>query len=376
MSSVYIHIPFCKSRCHYCDFYSVTNLKHKNDYLGALTSEIFLTRDYLHNSCLQTIYIGGGTPSLLTVADLNSIFETLKKYYLISYDSEITIEVNPDDISFNYLRELLSIGINRLSIGIQTFQTKLLHLLGRRHTSGQAFRSINTAYNAGFNNISIDLMYGLPGQTIADFLTDLEAISNLPVSHFSAYHLGIEPGTVFHQWLKRGFISSFSDSESFLFYKYLLYYVYNNNFTHYEISNYSLPGYYSRHNLVYWSLGEYLGLGPAAHSFNGIHRSWNIADISDYLFRLSKGILPFESERLTTTDLFNDYLITALRTNTGISYHFIYEYFGAYLYNSFIKNVQNLSFSEGNIHFTTDGLRLTDKGLWFSDTIISELIIL
>ena len=310
MAGIYIHIPFCKSRCIYCDFYSSTLIEKKDTYVNALCSEITLRKDYLKGEQINTIYWGGGTPSQLEKAQLEKIFETLNSIYDVSHSTEVTIETNPDDLSPSYLGMLQELGFNRLSIGVQTFQDDILKFINRRHNAAQVTEAINDAHNAGFTNISIDLIYGLPKQNMQIWKEDIERAINTGATHISAYGLTYENGTQLHKLLTQKAIPETKEDEYFLYYEYLVKRLKEAGFIHYEISNFCRPGMYSRHNSSYWNGINYIGCGPSAHSYNGVSRQWNVASLSKYIKALETGEKYYEIEHLSKYTQYNDYIIT------------------------------------------------------------------
>ncbi len=269
MAGIYIHIPFCRQKCYYCDFYKTVNTSLTVKFLPALESEIILRKGYLESETIETIYFGGGTPSVLTESELADILQTLHQQYSISCDAEITFEANPDDLSIEYLQGLKRTGVNRLSIGIQSFQDTFLKKMNRRHTAMQAVEAIENAANLGFDNISVDLIYGLPGLSSTAWKKDLKQVFKLPVQHLSAYHLTYHEGTAFYTWLKKGALKELKEAQSVSQFEILVEQAEKNGFEQYEISNFAKDRLYSKHNSSYWLGTKYLGLGPSAHSFNG-----------------------------------------------------------------------------------------------------------
>ncbi|MCF8335220.1 MAG: radical SAM family heme chaperone HemW [Bacteroidales bacterium] len=372
MAGIYVHIPFCKTKCPYCDFFSVTRRGEESTFINALLGEISLQRNYLHQRKIRTLYFGGGTPSLLHLSHLKLIFDRICAAFNVVGDAEITIECNPDDVTPYFFRELRSIGFNRLSLGIQSFHEEELRVLGRRHTVKQNDLSIQQALQEGFKNISIDLIYGLPGSTSKSWKETLEMAFEYPFKHLSAYHLTIEPGTVFGDRLKKGELEEISEENSVAQFRKLIDYSGSKGFEHYELSSFALPGYYSRHNTGYWKQEPYLGLGPSAHSYNGNTRQWNVSHTRFYTDSLLKGQIPCKWEILTKRDHFNEYLMTRLRTHWGVDLAKISRKFGSgyrdyllkaarpFLNNQYLKR-------KGNV------LTLTNEGKFISDTIFREI---
>lgn len=373
MAGLYIHIPFCKKKCAYCDFFSVANLNYTDEFLKAIVSELVLQKSYLENESINTIYFGGGTPSVLKPNELHSILNTIYSVFKIDLKTEITLEANPDDLSKSYLNELQNIGINRLSIGVQSFNDSDLQLMKRRHTSEQARQVIHNAREAGFTNISVDLIYGLPNMLLSDWEKNIDILLNMDIQHISAYHLTIEPNTLFKKLYDNNKISLPTDDESIEQFKLLIEKTKQYQFIHYEISNFAKEGYLSLHNSNYWKKVKYLGVGPSAHSYNLTSRQWNISSLKKYLSEVSKGNMPFEIEKLSTTDKYNDYIITSLRTMWGINLKTIEKEFGK-LYFDFILREKN-SFVKNNLLVkNNDTLILSEKGKFLSDQIIRALL--
>lgn len=373
MAGLYIHIPFCKKKCAYCDFFSVANLNYTDEFLKAIVSELVLQKSYLENESINTIYFGGGTPSVLKPNELHSILNTIYSVFKIDLKTEITLEANPDDLSKSYLNELQNIGINRLSIGVQSFNDSDLQLMKRRHTSEQARQVIHNAREAGFTNISVDLIYDLPNMLLSDWEKNIDILLNMDIQHISAYHLTIEPNTLFKKLYDNNKISLPTDDESIEQFKLLIEKTKQYQFIHYEISNFAKEGYLSLHNSNYWKKVKYLGVGPSAHSYNLTSRQWNISSLKKYLSEISKGNIPFEIEKLSTTDKYNDYIVTSLRTMWGINLKTIEKEFGK-LYFDFILREKN-SFVKNNLLVkNNDTLILSEKGKFLSDQIIRALL--
>ena len=373
MAVLYIHIPFCKQRCRYCAFYSTTLHSLQQEYVTALCKELAMRTGYAGNE-ISTIYFGGGTPSLLTDAQLRQITDTIKKEFHIAPQAEITIECNPDDLTPERLSLLRSIGFNRISMGVQSFDDKLLKMLGRRHTAQSAHDAVEAARAAGFHNISIDLMYALPGSTAESWASDLRTAIELHPSHISAYNLTYEENTPLQRDLQRGVIEELSEEENLEQFNTLVEELGKAGYRHYEISNFALPGYESRHNSSYWDDTPYTGCGAAAHSYNGTSREWNVADIKEYIKGIESGCRNFETEHLTPAERYNDTVLTRLRTAAGISPAAVKEKFGDTLYNYMIKGVRK-EVAAGNLQQLPDGsFALTKKGIFVSDAVIRELI--
>jgi oxygen-independent coproporphyrinogen-3 oxidase len=374
MAGLYIHVPFCRKICSYCDFYKTTATSLVPDYLSALDSEMTERAAYLEGESLETIYFGGGTPSLIPVAGLQKIFERIYKNFRLAPDCEITIEANPDDLSSTYLQVLRrSTPVNRLSVGIQSFSDHDLNLLNRRHNAKQALQSIKDARNAGFRNITIDLIYGLPDMDLSAWRANLEIAFLLDVQHLSAYHLTIEPNTALSRMTSRGLIHLPEEGDSADQFLLLNKLSFEHGFVHYEISNLAKNGYLSQHNSNYWKQKKYLGLGPSAHSFNLVSRQWNVGHIRRYIEAISTGSIYSESEILDAKTKFNEYLMLSLRTERGISMSHIVHEFGRQVADSLEKNIRLIGSTEW-IRQQDDYIRLTAAGWMVSDYIVSRLM--
>jgi len=373
MAGLYIHIPFCKSKCAYCDFFSVATLQRKGEFLKAIETEMELQKNYLEKENLKTIYFGGGTPSILSIKEIEQILSQIKKYQTIEKDAEITLEANPDDLSVEYLLQLRKSGINRLSIGIQSFIDRDLKLMQRRHDSKKAFDVINEAQACGFDNISTDLIYGLNGLTLKEWKYNLDTLLSLPIKHLSAYHLTIEPNTLFNKWYKQNIIKLPTEIESVNQFEKKKKKTKKKNFIQYEISNFALDGFFSKHNSNYWRNEKYLGIGPSAHSYNLTSRQWNISSLPNYLDAISQGKVPYEKENLTLNDRYNDYIITTLRTMWGININKVENDFGK-LYFDFLTKETDVFVKNKLLKKVNDSFVLSEKGKFLSDRIISTLL--
>lgn len=373
MAGIYIHIPFCRKKCFYCDFYKTTAVSQKPLFLKMLQEEIRMQQNYLGGETVDTVYFGGGTPSVLNQPELRGIIDLLRLHHIVSDTAEITVEANPDDLSLSYLHELRASGVNRLSIGIQSFSDEDLKRMNRRHTSYQALQSVRDAWQAGFTDISIDLIYGLPGLSLARWGQNLKLAMELPATHLSAYHLTYHEGTRFHHWLKKGQLSELPEEESLNQFDMLVRITENAGYEQYEISNFARNGAYSRHNTSYWNGSKYLGLGPSAHSYDGISRQWNVSDIYRYSRAIQNGSLNFEREVLTENDRLNDYLITRIRTKWGISLTTIRNEFGEMASRQTEQSAQSY-LKSGHLQKQGDGIILTRSGIMISDEIMVALI--
>jgi len=376
MAGIYIHIPYCRKLCHYCDFHRSIHAGDINSFLDALIKEIELRDNYLDNEPVETIYFGGGTPSILKISEINLVTDKISDKFSLTGNPEITFEANPDDLNSRYLYELKnSTLINRLSIGTQSFNDADLKLMNRRHNSLQALQSVKDAHKAGFSNISIDLIYGIPGMSASKWETNIRQAINLGVQHISAYHLTFETGTLFYKYLNEGKLIRLSEDESLKQYETLTDLTRKNKFIHYEISNFAKEGYYSIHNSNYWKQKKYMGIGPSAHSYNLISRQWNVADNKKYIDGINKGIPSVKKETPGTKARFNEYLLTSLRTLWGTDMKYIEETFGKE-YSDYVSARILKFLSAGTMIQDKSVLRLTNRGKFISDYIISELVII
>ena len=373
MAGIYIHIPFCKTRCAYCDFYSTTSDELKQRYVRALCRELELRRNYLQGAPIRTVYIGGGTPSQLKEDELDVLFHTLEAVYGLQSAEEITIEANPDDLTDRYVDRLRRFPINRISIGIQTFDDPTLKLLNRRHTARQAIEAVERCRQAGFHNLSIDLIYGLPDETDRQWENDLTQALALQPEHISAYHLTYEEGTPLFKMLQSHRIHEVDEDSSLRFFTTLMDTLAGAGYEHYEISNFCKPGMQSKHNSAYWQGIAYLGCGPSAHSYNTYSREWNEPSLKDYIHALKQGKRLFQSELLDNKTRYNEYVMTALRTQRGASADEIAAQFGKELQQYFLTNMTPY-LTAGKLQRVNDRVRLTREGLFISDGIISDLM--
>ena len=372
MAGIYIHIPFCKSRCTYCDFYTVINESRMDDFVEALCTEMEQRKEEVTEP-VQTIYFGGGTPSRLHNEHFDKIFDTLYRHLAIEPTAEITVEANPDDLSEDYVSLLARQPVNRLSIGIQSFNDDELKFLSRRHSAHQAVDAVKRSQQHGFNNISIDLMYGLPKQTEEVWQQNLSQATELGVPHLSAYHLIYEEKTRMHSLLEAGKIKPVNEETSTAMFSMLIDWMARHGFIHYEISAFGKEGYFSRHNSSYWKNEKYLGLGPAAHSFDGDHRSWNIASITRYIEGMKSGMPERETERLSNTDKYNEFILTGLRTMWGINLTELKNRFGEHFLRFCIENAQKY-LDQKLLNREENTLKLTREGIFISDGIMSDLM--
>ena len=371
---LYLHIPFCRQACHYCDFHFSTSLKAKTEIVQAICHEIFLQKDYLQDKNLETIYFGGGTPSLLEEADFIQIFETISKYFNIKPNAEITLEANPDDLTKEKLLLFKKYHINRLSIGIQSFHEEHLKSLNRIHSSQEAETCVKLSQDIGIQNLTIDLIYAIPAESHAIFEVDLQKAVSLKTNHISAYCLTIEPKTVFAKWLKQGKIQVIDDDYAATQFDMLVNSLTQNGFEQYEICSFTKSESYSRHNTSYWKQEEYLGIGPSAHSFNHVSRQYNVSNNTKYVKELQQNIVPAEVEILTIQDQVNEYLLTGLRTKWGCNIQKINTLSNQAFQkqNAFELEKQ---IQEGFLKIENDTLLLTYKGKLFADRIASDLFL-
>jgi oxygen-independent coproporphyrinogen-3 oxidase len=374
MSGIYIHIPFCKQACHYCDFHFSTSLKKKDEMVLALAKEISLRATEFKDEVVETIYFGGGTPSILEIQDLRFLIDEVYRNYTVAENPEITVEANPDDLTETRIIELSHNRINRLSIGIQSFFEDDLKLMNRAHNSAEAKKCLEIATKY-FDNISIDLIYGVPGMSNEKWLQNIETALSFNIPHISSYALTVEPKTALHTFVQKGIISSPDDEVAQEHFHLLVDKLEENGFIHYELSNFGKSTYFSKNNSSYWLGKKYIGIGPSAHSYNGISRSWNISNNTLYLKSISENILPSETETLTKTDRYNEYVMTGLRTIWGISLDRIEREFGK-TYLDYL-NKQSYNYIEDHFLFVDDNiLRTTKIGKFLSDGIASDLFLL
>jgi len=376
MYSLYLHIPFCRQACHYCDFHFSTTLKRKPLLVNALCKELELRKTEAITA-LQTVYLGGGTPSVLSFGELSALFSTLHQNYSIAPDAEITIEVNPDDFTSHSelsLAQIKSLGINRLSVGVQSFFDEDLRLMNRIHTANQAIAFLEEATNL-FENITLDLIYGIPNMSNERWIKNIKKALSFGIPHLSAYALTVEHKTALYNFIKKGKIPPTNDlqaREQFYLLKELLE---SEGFIHYELSNFGKEGYFSRNNTAYWQQKKYMGIGPSAHSYNGTERYWNIPHNIKYIQQISKGILPQEKELLSKKDLYNERIMTGLRIQKGISLSDIEKDFGSH-YSNYLKKEALLYIEKGLLLLENDHILTSKEGLFLSDGIASDLFIL
>ena len=382
MAGIYIHVPFCKSKCGYCGFYSLPSLKMKDRFLEALKEEIALRKDYLHGENVNTIYFGGGTPSLLTIDEIGDLLHLINKHYPISESPEITLEANPDTLSLEYLQALRHMGINRLSIGIQSFFDNDLQYLGRKHNANHAKYCIEWAKQAGFRNISIDLIYGLPTSNAEQWNRNLDIFFDYDLPHLSAYALTLEPHSILTKQIELGKALPVSDDDALRDYDILCRRAKENGFLHYEISNFCKMGMHSKHNASYWFGTPYTGFGPSAHSFDGVSRQWNVSSVEKYCEAMSAASRSplkggsakrvFEKEELTPEQAYDEYVMLRLRTHWGIDLKYMKREMGE-RFSSYCEQHAQPLVAAGRFSQTREFLFLTDEQMLFADGVAEEL---
>lgn len=374
MAGIYVHVPFCKKKCFYCDFYSIGLSEKKEDFINNIIKELELRKSLIVNEVVETIYFGGGTPSLLSADQIDRILKKIDSLFPISGDPEITLEANPDDITKDLLEGYKQIGVNRLSIGIQSFIDEELTFLGRRHNVESAVNSVKLARLAGFNNISIDLIYGLPNSTIKSWDYSLKQAFSLGVEHLSCYHLTYEQGTPLYRKLEKKQLAEIDDTLSENQFLLLRKRACENEFIHYEISNLAKDGFFSRHNTSYWKGICYLGVGPAAHSYNGSFRQWNPKSYKTWVTGLEAKVPSIQGEELNINTKFNEKLLTNLRTIWGVDLGELRNEFGDTLVNQLLASCDGL-FIDKKIIIVNNHLVIPNEHLFVSDGIISDLLI-
>ena len=374
MSGIYIHIPFCKQACHYCNFHFSTSLKYKSEMVAAILQEIDLQKNYLPDKKLETIYLGGGTPSLLNQQDLGLFFEKINQIYEVADDAEITLEANPDDLTLNQLRMLKTTPINRLSIGVQSFSEEDLKFMNRAHNAAEAKSCIQNAQEIGFDNLTVDLIYGSPTTSDAQWESNVRQLIDFQIPHLSCYCLTVEPKTALGHFVKKGKVQPVDEEQSAQQFEVLMQMMQANGYDHYEISNFATPQHYARHNSNYWLGKSYLGVGPSAHSFDGKTRQWNVANNARYLRALNANQLNFEKEILSPEQQYNEYVMTALRTMWGADLEKI-KTFGEHFLHHFSQKtdffIQNKTMERKGRFFI-----LTKKGKLLADNIAMELFVM
>lgn len=374
MAGIYLHVPFCRKACHYCDFHFSTTMKGKSEMLQAMGRELEKRKEYLRGEKVSTIYFGGGTPSLLTSDEINRLTDEITRWHELSDEVEFTLEANPDDLTKEKIQQLRGTSVNRLSIGIQSFRDADLQWMNRAHTASQSDYAVKLAQDAGFSNITIDLIYSIPGMTNETWKQNLQNAIDLDVDHISAYSLTVEPRTYFGHLEKKGLLKSFpqeSSQDQFLLMNRMLS---ENGFEHYEVSNFARPGCRSKHNTSYWEGKTYLGIGPSAHSFDGESRQWNVANNAIYVRSVQGNEAYFERELLDERSRLNEYIMTGLRTSHGINLDDITQKFGIDLMSINSESIQDL-IRNGKMVHENSVLKLTVHGYLLADRIASDFFI-
>jgi len=371
MAGIYIHIPFCKQACHYCDFHFSTSLKKKDELIQSLVKELTLRKEELKNQRVETIYFGGGTPSLLSINDLQLLISEVYKNYKVIEHPEITLEANPDDLTIQRINVLSNTPFNRLSIGIQSFFDEDLKLMNRAHQALEAKQCLEEA-TKHFDNITIDLIYGIPGLTTKKWIENIETALSFNIPHISSYALTVEPKTALDAFIKKGQIQNLDDELAEKQFHMLTEKLEAEGFVHYELSNFGKPDYFSKHNTSYWQGKSYLGIGPSAHSFNGSQRSWNVRNNSTYIKSLTNEVLPLEVETLSMTDKYNEYVMTGLRTIWGVSLQKVEQDFGTSFKNYLLEQSQK-HLDKHLLYIDGDKILVTKKGKFLIDAITSDV---
>nr|WP_321406736.1 radical SAM family heme chaperone HemW [uncultured Carboxylicivirga sp.] len=372
MAGIYAHIPFCYTRCSYCDFYKTTDQGLKSSFINAICKEILLQKDFFNIDYIRTLYFGGGTPSVLTFTEWQIIFDNLRSNFDFTQLEEITVEVNPDDVTQEYIKGLHQLGVNRVSMGIQSFHDAHLRKMNRRHNAKQAQEAIRILKESSINNVSIDLIYGLPYMSWDEWNQNIDLAIEADVQHISAYHLTFEKGTPYYELLKKGKLKELPEEISFDQFEILLKKLENNGFENYEISNFAKPGLYSKHNSSYWTGEPYLGIGPSAHSFDGKIRRWNVRDLVAYSNKVESGKGFWEDELLSPIDIYNERIMLGLRTSKGFDYTFINQLNNSELKVFAIKEIEK-QVRLNNIEIVDGWCKITRNQKFITDRIISDL---
>ncbi len=373
MAGIYIHIPFCKQKCHYCNFYTVISQKYRHDFIHVLLKELEQRKDYLGGQPINTIYLGGGTPSLLSVNEIVLLVDKIKSLFPVNEKAEITLEANPDDLTREKIESVKkNTPVNRLSIGVQSFHNEDLDYLNRVHDGAQAIKVIENSLHAGFNNITIDLIYGIPTLTEEKWLKNLALFFAFGIPHLSSYALTVEKKTVLHSLIAKNRMSAVDEEQTVRHFELLLKETNKHGFNHYEISNFAREGFYSKHNSIYWLGGHYLGVGPSAHSFNGSSRQWNVANMKQYMAFEQTGTAILEKEVLTKDQQFNEYVMTSLRTSWGCDTEHIENVFGSNYTRHFKEHITTFV-NESRVLKNGSVYTLTNAGKLFADGIAAAL---
>ena len=373
MAGLYTHIPYCKSKCIYCDFYSTPQVETMGQYVQSLLCEAELRKNEIANEPVKTLYVGGGTPSVMPVELLTSLINGLSEIFDLSQVEEFTIEVNPDDVTNDYVKNLTAIGVNRVSMGVQSFNDNELKAINRRHTAQQAIDAVNAIKKAGVTNVSIDLIFGLPGQTLDTWQSNVEQAIGLDVQHISAYNLSYEPGTRLWVMRDRGKVQEVSEDDCIAMHTMLVARLKEADFEHYEISNFARPGYRSSHNSSYWDFTPYLGLGAAAHSFDGNTRRYNPSSIKEYINKLNDGNTAYIEEHIEWWERYDEEVMVRLRTSDGLDTSLISKHFGDKAFHHLLKQAQPF-IDQGYLHLKGNNIILTPSGVMTSDNIIRNLM--
>jgi oxygen-independent coproporphyrinogen-3 oxidase len=375
MAGIYLHIPFCRQKCHYCNFYSLASFKYRDVFTDALIREMHLRSNYLKDKHIKTVYFGGGTPSLLSPDEINRILREMANLFHLDTQAEITLEANPDDLSDTYLKDLKThTAVNRLSIGVQSFFDDDLQYLHRVHDSSMARKAIETAIKTGFHNLSIDLIYGIPTLTEEKWESNLKQFFEFDIPHLSSYALTVEPQTALQKLIEKQKLENTDEDQSVRHFEILLELTNRHGFVQYEISNFARPGFYSKHNSAYWLGGHYLGLGPSAHSFNGISRQWNVHNMKKYVASETIEQVILEKEVLTENQRYNEYVMTSLRTSWGCDTEHIFNLFGEKYKNFFLQNISKY-LKENKVQKKGSRYLLTAFGKLFADGIAADLFV-
>ena len=375
MAGIYLHIPFCKQKCHYCNFYSLASNKYRDVFVDALLNELVLRKDYLTDREINTIYFGGGTPSLLNINEINRIIKAIGDSFQIAANAEITLEANPDDCSDDFLKGLKNESpVNRLSMGVQSFFDDDLKYLHRVHQGNDARKAIESALKNGFHNMSIDLIYGIPGLTPEKWKKNLEIFFGYDIPHLSSYALTVEPKTALHILISKNKLQNTQEEDIVQHFEILSEATQKHGFIHYEISNFAKTGFYSKHNSIYWLGGHYLGLGPSAHSFNGTSRQWNVANMKQYIESDTVDKIVLEKEILTEEQRYNEYIMTSLRTSWGCDIEHILNVFGKRYSVLFNKSIQPY-LKSGQLVQHENQFVLTETAKLFADGIAADLFV-
>ena len=374
MAGIYVHIPFCRQACNYCDFHFSTSTQTVDEMITSIEKELILRNNYLPVEIVETIYFGGGTPSLINARHIKSLLDVIRREFNVEKNAEITLEANPDDLTLEKCEKLIQAGINRLSIGIQSFSNDDLTFLNRAHDSEQAISGIKNAKRTGFNNISIDLIYGIQQSSTEQWEKNLDIALSLDIEHLSCYALTIEPRTALADMIKKKKVAPPDDEKTISDFELLMNRTAEAGFEHYEISNFASNKKYSRHNTSYWQRKKYLGVGPSAHSYDGKTRQWNISNNQTYIRSLNEKNIPFEFEELSESNKFNEYILTSLRTMWGIDVTMVEKEFGQVKKEELLKLIQNF-INDGMILSSENNFVLTKQGKYFADKIASDLFV-